>query len=566
MHCPLVAPHVRATRWLLTVALLSSASASAQTLIDTSAAVGIQNTLNNVAAPSPVPFIQRANTVVQTVQSQQAQAAAQVTTPSSSVSSPSTATRTVTVMPLTAQQQAALTAAQASFKAGNYALARTQYEALIAQNYNNPEPHFGLAMTLLSLKDEKGATFELGQFRLLAPERFEGPYNLGVIATRAGRYADALSLYAEAAKLVPGQAGPELQVQVWNALAGEQLRKADYAGLTTTLGALQALKPDDLDIQFRLAQAQFMSNQGAQALPSLYALLQKQPARTEAIRLLADIYAAQGLPERAIRELDAGLTQVKAGRDRAALLLHKANLLALTGDTKNAVFSAQAAHLQDRSNVDAWLREGQLRLQRSDRAGALKVFQGAVQAAPRDAKVRVELASLQLALKQYPQAAQNAAVALTLRPDAATQARAQYVQGVALYQRQQYAQARTLLNSSALAVRNADVTLWLGLANYALKDYAGAAAALTESMKLNPTLTVRQNLASALLAAARYSEAEGILQGIVKDNAKNSDAWYFLGLSQRAQLREEDARKSFKVAANLGNTRAQQALVQEPGK
>lgn len=563
MHFSTVAPHHRAARWILTVALLGGTGASAQTMIDTSAAIGVQNTLNSIGTPNPAPYLQKARDVAQAVQTnQQAQDAAAQTAPTV----PGSTRPAVTVTPLTAPQQAALKVAQASYKAANYAQARSQFEALIAQNYNNPEPHFGLAMTLLALKDEKGASFELGQFRLLAPDRFEGPYNLGVIATRAGRYADALALYAEAAKLVPTQASTDVQVQVWNALAGEQVRKADYAGLTTTLSALQALKPDDLDIQFRLAQAQFMSNQGAQALPSLYALLQKQPDRVEATRLIADIYAAQGLPERAIRELDSGLQQAKTPAARSALLLHKANLLALTGDTKSAVFSAQAAHTQDKTNTDAWLREGQLRLQRSDRAGALTAFQGAVQANPKDAKVRMELAALQLAMKQYPQAAQNAAVAVTLRPDKTTLARAQYVQGVALYQQGQYAQARTLLNSSALAVPNADVTLWLGLANYALKDYAGAAAALTESVKLNPSLTARQNLASALLASARYSEAEGILQGIVKDNAKNSDAWYLLGLAQRAQLKDDAARQSFKVAANLGHTRARQALAPEAQK
>lgn len=567
MHFSSVAPHTRAARWLVTVALLGGWTASAQTLIDTSAAAGIQNTLNSVGTPAAGAALQKARDLGPLLQGQQAQSTVQSAPQTPAPTVPGTDTKpSVTVTPLTAPQQAALKVAQASYRAGNYALARTQYEALIAQNYTTPEPHFGLAMTLLALKDEKGASFELGQFRLLAPERFEGPYNLGVIATRAGRYDDALTLYGEAAKLMPTQAGPDVQVQVWNALAGEQVRKADYAGLTTTLSALQALKPEDTDIQFRLAQAQFMSNQGAQALPSLYTLLQRQPDRVDAIRLIADIYAAQGLPERAIRELDSGLQKVKAPAGRSALLLHKANLLALSGDTRNAVFSAQAAHGQDKTNTDAWLREGQLRLQRSDRAGALTVFQGAVQANPKDARLRVELASLHLALKQYPQAAQHAAATLTLRPDTTTQARAQYVQGVALYQQKQYAQARTLLNSSALAVPNADVTLWLGLANYALKDYAGATAALTESVKLSPSLTARQNLASSLLASARYADAEGILQGIVKDNAKNSDAWYLLGLSQRAQLKEDAARQSFKVAANLGHAAAQQALTPEAQK
>lgn len=562
MHFPPVVPHPRAARWILTAALLGSVTGHAQTLIDTAATTGIQNTLNSTGTPNPNPFIQRAKNVGQTIQN--ASQAAQAMSAQAAASTPTTpATQTppvLTVTPLTAGQLAALKTAQATFKAGNYALARTQFESLIAQNYNNPEPHFGLAMTLLALKDDRGAAFELGQFRLLAPDRFEGPYNLGVIASRAQRYDDALTLYSEAAKLVTTQASPEVQGQVLSALAGEQTRKADFAGLTSTLTQLAALRPDDSDIQYRLAQAQALSGQGAKALPGLYALLQKQPERADAANLLADIYAAQNLPDRAVRELDAALRRVKVPADRSSLLLHKATLLAAQGNTKDAIYSAQAAHLQDPSNLDAWVKEAQLRVARNDRQGALAAYEGAVQAAPKNARIRTELAALRLSVKQFPAAAQDAATALSLRPDPATQARAQYVQGVALYQQGQYAQARTLLNSSALATRNADVTLWLGLTDYALKDYAGAAAALAESVKLNPSVTARQNLASALLASARYSEAEAILQGIVKDNAKNSDAWYLLGLSQRAQQRTEDARKSFRTAAGLGNANALEAL------
>lgn len=93
-----------------------------------------------------------------------------------------------------------------------------------------------------------------------------------------------------------------------------------------------------------------------------------------------------------------------------------------------------------------------------------------------------------------------------------------------------------------------------------MKDYAGAAGALTTSVKLNPTPTARQNLAAALLATTRYAEAEAILRGLVTDDPKNADAWYLLGLAQRSQAREADARVSLKTAADLGNAAARTAL------
>ena len=161
---------------------------------------------------------------------------------------------------------------------------------------------------------------------------------------------------------------------------------------------------------------------------------------------------------------------------------------------------------------------------------------------------------------QSAQAGQDAALALKASPDRATQARAQFVQGVSLYRAGQFAQARPLLNASALNAPSADTTLWLGLTNYALKDYPAAIAALSESVKLRPSATARQNLSSALLASGRYPEAEAVLKGLVTDNAKSGEAWYLLGLAQRGQQRPEDARVSWKTAASLGDARAREAL------
>ena len=144
--------------------------------------------------------------------------------------------------------------------------------------------------------------------------------------------------------------------------------------------------------------------------------------------------------------------------------------------------------------------------------------------------------------------------------DAALLARAEALQGVAAYRLGDYAAARAALKSSALRAPNADTSLWLGLSAYALGDYGAAVNALSESVKLNPTVTARQNLASALLAVSRYAEAEAILRGLISDDTRNAEAWYLLGLAQRSQGRDADARQAFKTAANLGHTKARGAL------
>ena len=558
---------------LLSVAL-ACGPASAQSLVETVTTTSIQNTLNSSTLPATlkvpaVPQGQQAPAQAQAAQSQPAQGQAATTSAQTSVQSAAQAapaastasgTPVVTVTPLSAAQQTALTAAQADFTAGRYAQARAGFEALVAQNYSNPAPHFGLALTLLAQKDDKGAAFEFTQFQVLSPTSYEGPYNLGVLASRAGRFDDALKFYQDAAALARTANNAQAQAQALEAVASEQTRRADFASLSTTLSDLAALQPANGDVQFRLAQARTLAGQGVAALPGLYALLQSEPARVDAASLLADIYVAQGLPERALRELSAAVGRAANGTARSALLLQQAGILATTGDLRAAIFAARDARTADTRNVAAYVREGQLRLQNRDRAGALSAYQTAAGLAPKDAGVRTSLAALRLDLGQTAQATQDAALALTLSPDTATRARAQFVQGVGLYRQGQYARARTLLASSAAAAASAETSLWLGLSSYALKDYKGAVLALQASVQASPSAEARRNLASALLADARYTEAEAVARGLVTDSPKDAEAWYLLGLSQRSQRRDGEARQSLRTSANLGNVRAREAL------
>ncbi|WP_034384845.1 tetratricopeptide repeat protein [Deinococcus sp. YIM 77859] len=523
---------------LLGLLLTAVPAASAQTLLDTSAATSVQTTLQGVGTPT-VPRVPA------------------LPTTSTSPAAPAAA---LPVTPFTAAQLDTLAQAQTALRSGQLARAQTLFESLIAQNYRQPEPHFGLGLTLLAQNNLKGAAFEFAQLVALAPERPEGPYNLGVIATREGRYADALRLYSEAASLARGKAGAATQRQILEALAAEQTRAGDFAGLSTTLAEITALDPNDLDARFRRAQAQVLAGQGVAALPDLYAVLERQPKRVDAALLVADVYLGQGLPDRAARELDAAVGRVTNGRDRARLLLRKADVLAAAGNTRAAVLAAQDATREDSRNAAAYARLAELRLARQDRQGALSAYEQAVALAPQNPAYLTGLAALRLALGQTAQAARDAAQALRLKPEASTLARARFVQGVAAYRQGQYGAARTALRASVAALPSAEAYLWLGLSAYAQKDYAGAAGALSTSVKLDPTPTARQNLAAALLAGARYAEAEAILRGLVSDQPKNGEAWYLLGLTQRAQARESDARESLKRAANLGHAGAKGAL------
>lgn len=569
MHLVPDAARPAVARAVLTAALLCSASVQAQTLFDTSAATGVQNILlQQQSVPGRLPTVAAPSTASAPESASPAgpapagPASASPAQPSPAPAAPADtapAAPARAVTPLTAEQQEALSAAQASYAAGQYALARTQYEALIVRNFAHPDPHFGLGLTLYALGDLRGAAFEFGQFSAYAPERFEGPYNLGVIATREGRFPEALRLYQAAAQLAGPSAPAPARTQVLRALAAEQTRAEDYAGLSETYAALVALSPQNSGDLYRRAQALYLAGRYSEALPATYAALQAQPASLGAALLLANVYVAQGLPDRATRELDAAVARVGSGTERSTLLLRKAELLAPV-NLRAALEAAKDARREDTRNAAAFAREGELLTQLGERAAAIAAHRRAAHLDDKNPRHQASLAALYLAGADYARARNAVALTLKLKPDEAVVARMQYVQGVAAYRQGRYAEAQPLLRASAQKAPSGDALLWLGLSQYALKDFAAAATTLSESVRLSPTPLARQNLASALLATARYAEAEALARGLVTDEAKSADGWYLLGLAQQAQQRGNEARQSFKKAAALGDRRAQDAL------
>ncbi|MDV6373921.1 tetratricopeptide repeat protein [Deinococcus arenicola] len=547
-------------RSVLTLLLLAGAgSTSAQTLVETVTTTGIQNTLQSTNIAPKLPTLAAPNApAVLPAQTNPAQTSPAQGNPTqaSAAATPSA----IAVTPLTPAQQGNLKKAQASYDAGEYAQARSGFETLVAQNYGNPEPHFGLALALLALNNPKGAAFELRQFMALAPDRYEGPYNLGVIAGRGGDHKTALELYTQAATLMVGKAGPEIQQQILSALADEQTRMADFAGLSGTLTQINTLAPDDLDVAYRLAQARTLAGQGAEALPGLYALLQADGTRMDAALLLADIYVAQQLPERAVRELNLAVKRVKKASERSALLLRKADILVVGGDTREALLAASAAATADKYNPVAAAREGELRALRNDRPGALDAYQNAVRLAPTNAVYRTALAGVRLTLGRLDEASNDVVLALKLKPDAVTSAQALYIRGIAAYRQKRLLDAVIALKESQRRRPDADTALWLGLSYYAQQDYPAATNALIDSVRLNPTPAARLNLASALLASARYPEADALLRGLVAEDPRAAEAWYLLGLAQKSQLQDSAARVSLKTAADLGSSKARDAL------
>lgn len=534
----------------LTLALALGASlwgvGAAQTLIDTSAAIGVSNTLNSVGGPSPsvVPQVRER---LEQISGAAAASAAEAT----SAAAPS---------PLTAEQSSELQAAYSALEGGDAAQARQGFERVIAQHYRHPEAHFGLALALLAQGQTGAARFELGQLVALAPDRHEAPYNLGVLAVQAGQYPEALSYFQQAAVLARTSADKDGQLYVLEALASEQRRAREYAGLRSTLGEMVALAPGDAELQLQLAQAQTLTGEGVAALPGTYGALNSARTQADAALLLSDIYEAQGLPERGLSELDRVLPGVTAQGERARLHLRRAELLDLLGQRSEALSAARESVRLDAGSAPAFAQLGRLYGDAGQPQQALAAYREAALLEPKNAAYRTELAALRLNLGRYAEARRDAGMALKMDLSPAVQARAELVLGLLDYRSGRYAAAGTALRSSASALPSAETYLWLGLSEYKQKNYVAAAQALGESVRLDPTPLARRNLASALLAAGRTPEAEALLLALVAEAPSDAEAWYLLGLTHRSAGKAEQAQKAFRSAAALGSEAAKGAL------
>jgi tetratricopeptide (TPR) repeat protein len=541
-------------RWAaLSLALAAAPLAQAQTLIETITTTNVSNTLDATQTTNALPGLDRAKAAQQTQNAQTQK------TNAASATDPVTGKAAAPLLPFNTAQSARLNTARTLLSQGNARGARPIYEGLIAANYQQPEPHFGLALSLLALNDLTGARFELTQFVALSPASFEGPYNLGVIAARTKDYDEALKQFTAAVAL-PNTAAPAARRQLLEALAGEQLRRGDYAGLSATLTQALATDPQDLSLRYRLGQATAYAGKGAEALPLLYAAAQSDVNRAGATLLIADIYAAQNLPDRGVRELDTAAALVGSA-DRARLLVRKAQLLQAQDQTPAATQAAREAVQADSKSAPAYAVLGTL-LAQSDLKGSLAAWQMAAQLDAQNGGTLLNLAAVQLSLGMNTEALSNAARALKLiaATDTASLARTEFVQGVSAYRLKDYSAAVKALSSSAARTPGAQTSLWLGLSHYARKDYEAAVAALIESVKLGDSAAARLNLGAALLATGRFSEAEPNLRSVVVTDPRNAAAWYQLGLSRKAQGKDSEAKTAFASAAKLGYAPAKAEL------
>ncbi|PZA08827.1 MULTISPECIES: tetratricopeptide repeat protein [unclassified Meiothermus] len=444
----------------------------------------------------------------------------------------------------------ALQKAQADLEANRLDEAVRGFELVIAQDYSNYPAHFGLGLALYRKGDLRGARFEFQQLTVLAPERYDGWFNLGVTLDRLGQDAEASQAFARAVQ-IGEQAGlaPASLRPAYLGLAKSLRDQQKYAEAASALESAVQKLPNDQEVNLQLADSLTRSGRPLEAIPYLYKILSADRGNVIATTLLVDIYVAQELRDRAVRELDRSLEAVQDPRQKALLLFKKAELS--TGAAREAALR-QAVQL-DPKLWQAQFNLGLLRLQAAQPQQALGPLQAAYNQVPEEPKVLLALASAYDQVKRPADAARFAALAARLS-QGADKFEALLIQGKAAYQQGRYNEAQeALTQATQLKADSATAWLYLGLSQYALKDYGGAIASLERAQSLQANdANVAVNLGAAYLAAGRYSDAERVLRQVVSQDARNALAWYNLGWALRSLARENEAKRAWQRSLELG--------------
>ncbi|RDI96206.1 tetratricopeptide repeat protein [Meiothermus sp. QL-1] len=453
--------------------------------------------------------------------------------------------------------QQALQQAQAALEAGRLNEAVQGFEAVIARDFTNYTAHFGLGLALYRLGDLRGAAFEFTQLTVLDPSRFEGWFNLGVVRDRQGQAAEAAEAFGKAievgekANLGPTDLKPAYVGQV-KALRAQGQHEAAAGAARRGLEKL----PGDPDLTVLLADSLVRAGKPLEALPLLYQVLGRDPSNVLVISQIADIYVAQGLPQRALREIDRGLEAAQDNAVRAQLLLKKSSLQ----QGRDQLASLQEAVRLDPKLWTAQYNLGVARLREGNTRGALEAFQSAYAQNPDDPRILLGLATTYDRLGQAAEAGRFAAMAARLS-QGNERFEALFLQGKSAYTLRRYGEAVELLSQvTQQRPDNAEAWFLLGVSQFNLKDYAAAAQSLERAQSLAPSAATAANLGAALYSAGRYSDAERVLSQAVALDGRNPVAWYNLGLALRSLGRTAEARRAWQRSAELGYAPARELL------
>ena len=451
---------------------------------------------------------------------------------------------------------------QAYVCAGRYRDAQDTLENAVAMDYRSFDAHFQLARTLYEQGDLDAALFEYTQLTALYPDRFEPLYNTATVLSRLRRPDDAIKAYGAAIDAAKAANAPAAAVvDAYVGLAGQQRLKKDLDGAAKSYADAQTYQPGAPMLILGQARALLDAGKGPQALPLAFSLTAQDPSNAQAAILVADVFDAQNLPDRALKELDRALTASRRAVDKAALNVRRGVILEKSGRAAEAIVAYRSAAKANPNSFEAQYDLGNATLATKP-TDALAAFREATRLNPGDGAAQLGVAFAQDAVGNHSAAYSAALRAQPLLSVPAMRVRAQMLAGKNAYLTGQYANAAAQLRGVMAAdAQNADAPLWLGLAQFAQKDYSGAIISLETAVKLAPnSLSARSDLGAAYYAAHRYGDAEAVLRIVVQADPKNPDAQTNLGLALANLNRLDEARLTLKTAADLGSALASSAL------
>lgn len=435
---------------------------------------------------------------------------------------------------------------------GSYDQAIAAFEEVLRKDYQNFSAHFGLGLAFFQQNRLGPAAFEFEQLTRFFPYRFEGWYNLGVMRALQGNYSGAnIALETAVGIAENGTIAPEVLKQAYLTWASVQRHQKPGNELPTLARAHEKF-PSDLAITNLVAQARISAGRTEDAVPLLYEVLEQDPGNPGAASLLADVYARQGMLDRAISALRAAANATTDNAVRAQLIARQSELLRTTDPAQAQALITEAIA----AYPDLWRAQYQVgmdRLQTGDARGALAAFQVAEQIQPNEPEILYGLAVAYEQLGDNVQAysyASRAIQGLSGNPRIS----ALLVAGRTAYRTSNFTPAVEYLTEYTGSNQdNAEAWVWLGLAHFQNRNLVEADNALQRAQRLEPSNPQNLlNLGAVQLAREQYRAAEETLRRALALDPQNGEAWYNLGWALEGQERNPEAREAWERANDLG--------------
>ncbi len=286
-----------------------------------------------------------------------------------------------------------------------------------------------------------------------APTDAKALYGLGRVQLKIGLVNPAIENLKRALALDAGYLPIYLTLaRAYLELAGQAedpgVAALERAKALSVLKDAERLAPDDPAVYNQEGVVYQAMGRRDKAIAAFKKALAKNPGEPTVLYNLAMVYLASGKLDEAIAAFEKA---VKANPKDPYLRARYGALLAVKGDYPAAQKALEEAVLLDPTNSLAWNYLGQVRLKLGDLRGAIAALKKAVELKP----------------IAYPEA--------------------YFYLGQAYLKQEDPKTARFYLTKAVvLAAKNADYHYWLGKANEAMGDLAGARAQYQEALKLDP--------------------------------------------------------------------------------